>query len=410
MMMKNTKKLIIGILFLFVVAYAVKKYFDPKTRLEKLDREIEKLTDRLDNSREEIVAQLTKLGKKPPQYLFLIPYLPTPPANIDILLQKHYKVQLNLALVYEEKGDYFLEEEYKSDKTAPEKYKVINQYEQDDLLYELKRKSHLSNDIMKLVVETRNRALKNYKLATRALDDNIINLYALLPLDEKLPKLKGVVLFPVETRIGDLKIKNQKEDFSRLYLKNRDFRLRFMGQRVKVNIHYKMGKCYQQLTNYALLKKENLDKIKQYYHLAEKEFLISWGVQKHSPSLFNLAQLYTHRYEKLNENNKTQLLHMSEALINDYLKPITVTTVTKDFFGNEVIKERKETKSQREMEKGLFLLGKVYYLMGNLDAAQSVYRDRLLGTLRKTSPLYQQAQSNYRMIINEIDNKRRGLR
>ncbi len=381
--MKERKKLYIITLIVFIIAIViVKEYYAPKNRIEKLNRNINNIKEDVEEINNSI-ADYYK-GKKLPKYVFLDPKI-TP--KIKKLIKEKLTFQHQLAEVFELKGDYYLYEEYLSDKNPPITYDRLSQ---NELLHYIKKKDSLAKKTIKKLISSRMLSLKSYSEATKALEDETSDIYEIIKNTNALSvnrigikkNWSNLALALSLDRLLNIKHKLNKTS------PNKNFRKEYLYNRVKPSLHHKKGIIYRQLsyfTSYdpSILKEDQ----KKYLDNAEKEFLIAIGVDsKYYKGIYNLAELYVYRYEHFNDYKKHFYLEKAEEL----LKRRVDLSVKNGFGGRDKL--------------SWFLLGRIYYLMDRLDEAMKVYKNRLMAILPENSISYKNAEKNYLIIQNELTN------
>ncbi|MDH4128136.1 MAG: hypothetical protein OEV44_05245 [Spirochaetota bacterium] len=328
------------------------------------------------------------------------------------LLEKKLIYQNKLFKAHEQKGDYYLDELYRKDKTSPYyEYKFLGDKELSYAL-ETKKKSITINtnekkqrsltfkttDVIKTMIKTRRLAIDNYERASEAFEDKTSQLFN---LTENSP-----VLFPIP-----LKLVNSKDILNQALITNQTVKEEYLTQRVKPVIHYKIGKAFMQIVGFAQFTNAKKDYLKKYLGFAEKEFLITLGIdENHSSSIYDLASLYNHRYLKFDDPNNEYMLKKAEELLYKLIS---------------------NPKKNVHKENALFLLGKIYWSMGllskakinNIQKLDNKVRISQLERLRKAesifsnimkmrklsdkSDLYKKANKYQREVQKVIDRKER---
>ncbi|HEO64559.1 MAG TPA: hypothetical protein ENI73_01690, partial [Spirochaetes bacterium] len=275
--------LMIGSLMVFVLWLAIKIYYEPKSLLLRYKGQIEELKGEindLEGSIDEYYSQKKK-GEKGERVRF--PFLdPVKTKTLKELIQEKLVLQERLAYQYNQIGDYFLNEQYLTDKNGQKKYKWYNKY-RNELKYYLKKDKSLGNKILQVLIDTRIKALDHYDLASEAMDDLSSRFFGLKTKDPYIlsSTLKGSRLLKFKEYLGPIGLALSRRNNKRLVKE-------YFSQRVHSQVHYKKGKCYRQLAYLANLGDTHLTeqgkkvlnrngKQKSYVLKAEKEFLISFG-------------------------------------------------------------------------------------------------------------------------------------
>ncbi len=449
--------LVIGSLTVFVFWLALKIFNEPKSLLSRYKGQIEELKGEIsdiEGSIDEYYSQ--KKGKKAERALF--PFLdPVKTTTLKELIQEKLVLQERLAYQYNQIGDYYLNEQYLTDKNGPRKYQLYKKYGKE-LNYYLKKHKSLGNKILKMLIDTRVKALDHYNLATEAMDDLSSRFFRLKTKDPYVlsSTLKGSRLLKFKEYLGPIGLALSHRNNKRLIRE-------YFSQRVHSQVHYKKGKCYLQLANLANLRDTHLTeqgkkvlnrngRQKSYVLKAEKEFLISFGSDsRNTKVIYDLAELYIYRYEHVVENKSEFLLANSKKLISGFtetsdnkppddlmdFKGMAITVDFQTLFGKKS-EEVHLTMSSSNTVKSLFLLAKIYYLMAYLGKDQyhrlqkwddsfvgglkapkdlrlfylnkvrSIYEHRLLAILpdvtgKKGKSQYEKAYDNYRRAKEEIN-------
>ncbi len=429
-------KLVLTIGLLLVLAFwvVIKIYDEPKTLLQRYEVQIEELKGEIRDVEGSIDKYYSQKKRKRPLYPVLEP---VKSKKLNDLIQEKLVLQEQLASQYNQIGDYYMYEGYLLDKKGSREYKSYSKYGEttEELEYNLKNRKSLGEKILKVMIDTRIKALNNYNLSTGAVSDISSSLY----------RLKGEepILILKFNLLANLILTKGLDELGREIYKNKAFRKKYLAERVNSKVHHKKGKVYRQLAylvsmvetyfsrlddqvrvklmkSFFLKSKKSLQKAhrllanyqdlqKVFLREAEKELLIALGSDaKNTTVIYDLAELYVYRYEHIVEDKSEFLLVNSKTLISK------VNTV-----------------------KSLFLLARIYYLMAYLEKdqyhrlqkwsvssvgsfktpkdlrvyylkkARAIYEHRLLAILpdatgKKTKSLYEKANANYIRIKEEI--------
>ena len=418
-MNRSKIRLILLIIAVIIIGGIVlNKLLAPKDTVEKYNRKITSLTKDLQDLDKDIDKYFKNINQKSPPYLFL---MQTQTTELKKYITEKNLLEIKLADYLTQKGDYFYLETYRMDKKAPKIYRSLDNISLTTLKHRLHQKQSSAQEYVQLLIETRKIAIQSYKEAMKVRQDESSDLFSVNKkalLNKPIPLKQINNESTLSTALKDLKILSK-----------------YLTRRVKSSLHNKLGLCYRQLANISVLLKKNPSEIEKYTDLAQKEFLIALLAQKdYYKVLYNLAELYTFKYQTFKYPNMEFDLKKAEDLLVDFVTPSKSQATRKDILGNTKDKEITVIKSSlTEQVDSYFLLAKIYYLMGQLEDKQiinirkvfldfgkngtkpleirlillkkglDVYQLKLMKIINKKHPRYSSLIDNYNKVKNEID-------
>lgn len=393
-----TRWLLIALPVGLLIIVLVKLSMAPDDLLSRLKENEKEVTDELKGIDKKINLYFKDTKSKRPEYLFLEEKISD---ELNELLEKRYYYEVRLSDIYEQLGDYYLDEQYLLKSAADNEYRrfyeslSIKDLTPSKLEMYWKNGEKEASRVFLNLAETRLIALGYFKKSAAIIFDKSSDLFKL-----KEDNSRNFYISPFTLLVSGDRLSHKLSQFKdgKSYLPD------YIHKRVKPSLHKKMGQVFYQLTKMAFylgiekddtkhkkIKKtlkdsvgtatfkidENLKTPKYYSKLSEKEFLLSLmaeeyirkkkeskideKIDKKFPGIhdsydmvttYKLAELYVYRYEKLNEYQKIFLLMKSKELLLKITNP-------KILDKNQLNDYRRNINKFKL--KALMLLARIYY-------------------------------------------------
>lgn len=387
------------VLLIIIIVFKISSTSDDLlTRLINNELEVRKEINTID---EKIKIYYKDKNKKIPEYLFLDE---KQSSELRALVEERFYQEVRLSDIYEQLGDYYLDENYLLNSAKDNEYKrfykslSFSELNPEKLGMYLKNKNSKAEArrIVFQLVETRLIALGYYRKSAEAIVDKSSDFFKLKE-DSNRNFLRSPFILLVSGDQLSHKLSERKN--GKGYLTD------YFHKRVKPSLHRKMGEAYYQLTKltYNLeiekedrkelkikksLMSEKGDEILQidetlktpefYSKLSEKELLLSLTAELHikkrkeskiddkidkkfpenydntqdTVTTYTLSELYVYRFEKLNE-------YLKIFMLNNAMK--RVQTITDPNISDAKLRKNYMENLNKYKLKALMLLGRIYY-------------------------------------------------